>query len=91
MMMKGHMHCSPKMIGYVLIVIGALNWGLVGIGGFLGSDWNVVHKLLGSWPAVEWAVYILVGVAAIVSMIGCRCKSCSSCETCQVGGDQKMM
>ncbi len=49
----------------LLIVIGGLNWGLVGIGGFLGKDLNVVHLLLGSWPSVEWVVYILVGLSAL--------------------------
>lgn len=84
MMMGKHMHCGPKMIGYVLVVVGAINWGLIGIGGFLGKDWNVVHMLLGRWPSVEWIVYILVGVAAVVSMCACRCKSCDSCQTCSV-------
>lgn len=49
----------------LLIIIGGLNWGLVGIGGFAGSNLNVVNLLLGSMPQVEWVVYILVGIAAL--------------------------
>jgi hypothetical protein len=28
------------MVAFILAMVGALNWGLVGIGGFAGSDWN---------------------------------------------------
>ena len=52
-------------ITWILIVVGALNWGLVGVGGFAGSNWNIVNMILGSWPQVEWVVYILVGLSAL--------------------------
>jgi uncharacterized membrane protein YuzA (DUF378 family) len=54
-----------EMIGYVLVVVGGLNWGLVGLGGFAGADWNVVKMLLGYMPQVEWTVYVLVGLATV--------------------------
>ena len=55
-------------------MIGALNWGLVGLGGFLGRDLNVVHLALGPWPAVESIVYLLVGVAAVAKLLNlCKC------------------
>ena len=57
-------------IAWVLLIIGGLNWGLVGIGGFLGSDWNVVKMILGSWPTVESMIYLLVGLSALVVLIG---------------------
>lgn len=53
------------MIGWILVVVGGLNWGLVGLGGFAGANWNVVNMLLGAWPQVEWAVYVLVGLATV--------------------------
>ena len=53
-------------ISFILVIIGALNWGLVGLGGFMGSDWNVVGMILGGVPALEWIVYILVGLSGIV-------------------------
>ncbi len=52
-------------IAYILLVVGALNWGLIGLGGFAGSDWNVVNMILGSWPEVEWLVYVLVGASGV--------------------------
>lgn len=59
-------------IACVLVIVGALNWGLIGVGAFMGSDWNVVHMILGTWPQVEWIVYVLVGLSAIVHMRSCR-------------------
>lgn len=67
------------MIAFILLIIGGLNWGLVGIGGFAGANWNVVNLLLGSWPSVEWIVYILVGLSAVWIGISHKgdCKTCS--------------
>ncbi len=50
----------------LLVVIGGINWGLVGLGGFLDMNLNVVNLLLGAWPMVEWIVYLLVGIATLV-------------------------
>lgn len=71
---------AMHIITWVLIIIGALNWGLVGLGGFAGSDWNVVHMILGSWPSVEWLVYVLVGLSGIWELImhWKHCKMCSA-------------
>jgi uncharacterized membrane protein YuzA (DUF378 family) len=66
-------------IEFILVIIGGLNWGLIGIGGFMGSDWNVVHMLLGNWPSVEWIVYILVGLSAIGLAVGHK-KDCRACN-----------
>lgn len=70
------------MIGKILMVIGALNWGAIGLGMLMDSaeSWNVVNMLLGSMPTLEAIVYVLVGVAGLVGIFGCRCKKCSSCS-----------
>lgn len=52
-------------IARILVVVGGINWGLVGLGMLMGSDWNVVHMILGSWMTLEALVYILVGLSAI--------------------------
>lgn len=73
--------CTIALVTKILVIVGAINWGLVGVGGFFGGDWNLVKMLLGSWPAVEWIVYILVGVAGVMSIWGCKCKTCKGmCE-----------
>ena len=41
-----------------LVLIGAVNWGLIGL-----FDYNLVSVILGSWPALAKWAYILVGVA----------------------------
>jgi uncharacterized membrane protein YuzA (DUF378 family) len=63
---------------FILLVIGGLNWGLVGLGGFMGANWNVVNRILGSWPSLEWLVYILVGLSAIIIAVGHK-KDCRTC------------
>ncbi len=60
---------SLRPIAALLLIVGALNWGLVGLGGFMGANWNVVNLLLGAWPQVEWVVYILVGVSGVMALL----------------------
>ncbi|MFH1106233.1 MAG: DUF378 domain-containing protein [Candidatus Aenigmatarchaeota archaeon] len=45
---------------FVLIVVGGLNWGLVGL---LGLD--VIQAVFGSVPMLVKAIYVLVGLAAL--------------------------
>ena len=54
---------SLNMVAWLLVIVGAINWGLIGLGGFAGANWNVVGMLLGAWPQVEWLVYVLVGAS----------------------------
>lgn len=57
------------MASLALVLVGALNWGLVGLGGFLDTNLNVVDLLLGEQmlgtPVVANVVYLLVGLAAL--------------------------
>ena len=68
--------CPSRFIVKPLILIGALNWGLVGLGMFLGKDLNVVKMLLGTWPTVEAVVYLLVGLAAVYKLARMCCLGC---------------
>jgi uncharacterized membrane protein YuzA (DUF378 family) len=78
---------SHHMITNVLLIIGGLNWGLVGIGMLMNMNLNIVNLILGSWPMVEAIIYILVGIAAVVKMFGgCHCAKCK--EAC--GGAMPM-
>ena len=61
-------------VAFILVIVGALNWGLVGIGG-----WNVVTMLLGWSSVVERLVYVLVGVSALV-LIFTHKRDCKMCE-----------
>ena len=72
--------CLPSTIGYYLVIIGAVNWGLVGVGYFLMMNFNVVNLALGSMPMFEYGVYLLVGIAGVITAIGCCCKTCKACR-----------
>ncbi len=50
-------------IAAVLLVVGGLNWGLVGV-----ADLNVVALLFGQ-SVIATAVYVLVGLAAIYQAV----------------------
>lgn len=67
------------MIAFLLLVVGGINWGLVGLGMFLGGDWNLVSMVLGSIPMLESLVYLLVGVSAVVIGITHK-KDCRACS-----------
>ena len=47
-------------IAYLLIIIGALNWGLVGI-----AEFDLVAFLFGQMSALSRIVYSLVGLSGI--------------------------
>ncbi|MFT5360097.1 MAG: uncharacterized membrane protein YuzA (DUF378 family) [Candidatus Paceibacteria bacterium] len=76
-----------KKTAMYLTSIGALNWGLVGVAGFFGSNWNLVNLVFGGIPTLEFIVYILIGLSAIYSL--CVKKDpCSDCAggSCDVHG-----
>ena len=56
-------------ISYYLVIIGGVDLGLRGLGGLMGSNWDVLNLILGSVPTLENIVYILVGVAAIMMVV----------------------
>lgn len=67
-------------IAFILVIIGGLNWGLVGLGAFMSQDWNVVHMILSFSPQLEQLVYILVGVSAILLVVSHK-QDCRYCGT----------
>lgn len=87
--------CATSKTVKVLLIVGGLNWGLVGLGMLLSKDLNVVYMLLGSMPTLEAIVYVLVGVAAVMKLFHCRCRkcmaACASCTSCQVEGTGQKM
>ncbi|CCY24094.1 putative uncharacterized protein [Brachyspira sp. CAG:484] len=53
-----------KIISYILVIIGALNWGLVGL-----FNIDLVALIFGEMTILARIVYILVGISAIISLI----------------------
>lgn len=62
-------------VTFVLLVVGGLNWLLVGL-----FNWDLVMALLGSWPIVVKAVYVLVGLSAVYEVVTHKtnCRACTS-------------
>ena len=53
-------------ISMILLIVGGLNWALVGVFAI-----DVVARILGAMPPASRGVYILVGLAAIYSIYLC--------------------
>jgi hypothetical protein len=51
-------------LSYALIIIGALNWGLIGFFGF-----DLVAFLFGNMSTLSRIIYSLVGIAAVLHII----------------------
>ncbi len=71
--------CFVCKIVNLLVVIGALNWGLIGV---LRVD--AFARFLSGIPKVTRLTYILIGLAGLMKLISCfkACPCCkSSCET----------
>lgn len=52
-----------EIIAFVLLIIGGINWGLVGVFHF-----NLVEAVFGHFPVVVQVVYGLVGVSALYAI-----------------------
>ncbi|MBR2386828.1 DUF378 domain-containing protein [bacterium] len=51
-------------LSYILVIIGAINWGLIGF-----FDFDLVAFLFGEMTFLSRLVYDIVGVSAIISVI----------------------
>lgn len=81
--------CAVSKVARVLLIVGGLNWGLLGLSVLLetSSRLDVVYLLLGSMPTLEAIVYVLVGAAAVMSLFHCRCAKCRA--SCVCGTENK--
>jgi uncharacterized membrane protein YuzA (DUF378 family) len=63
------MHKVLYWIALILVVIGGLNWGLVGL-----FDLDLVATIFGDMSVVSRVVYVLVALAAIYMIfVGAKC------------------
>ena len=53
-----------RTIAYILVIVGALNWGLVGI-----ADFDLVAFIFGEMTVLSRIVYGLVGISAIILLL----------------------
>ena len=50
-------------VALALVIIGAINWGLVGL-----FDFNLVSTLFGADNVITQIVYVLVGIAGVIDI-----------------------
>ncbi|MFH1780936.1 MAG: DUF378 domain-containing protein [Candidatus Nealsonbacteria bacterium] len=65
-----------KVIGltaFILVIIGALNWGLIGFFKF-----DLVATLFGEMTTITRVIYGLVGLAAIAKLVMCKKHCCKT-------------
>lgn len=62
-----------KAVG-ALVILGALNWGLVGI-----FQFNLVTRFLGDMTTATRAVYGLIGIAGLIKILAIA-KGCPACK-----------
>ena len=91
MTMNTHMRLGTiEWATIAIVVIGALNWGLVGIGGFIAMNLNLVNLLFGSIPTLEYAIYVIVGLAGLyLAVVGGRAFRARSVEPTTHGEEAK--
>ena len=73
-----------KKVAYILVIIGALNWGLFGL-----MSVDLVEKLFGFIPMLARVVYVTVGLSALYILIerfasdscDCNVHGCNNSKT----------
>ncbi len=71
------------MVTFPLVIIGALNWGLVGL-----LNYNLVNMIFGSYPMLEQLIYIAVGASAL-ALVATHSGDCKMCMEMMKGGKRK--
>lgn len=69
------------MLAFLLLVIGGLNWLLVGL-----FQWDVGELFGGMDAMISRVIYVLVGLSAIYLAITHK----QDCKTCAMGGSMDM-
>ncbi len=70
---------AAHMVAFLLLVVGGLNWLLVGLVG-----WDVGELFGGQAAVVSRVIYVLVGLSAVFELVTHK----SSCNMCSTGGTQ---
>ncbi len=62
------------MVAFLLVIIGGLNWLLVGLG-----NWDLVAMIFGAGTTIARVVYVLVGLSAVYLLVTHK-KECRVCS-----------
>lgn len=69
-MRKGKI-CFVHLATGILLVVGALNWGVIG-----AFDWNFIEAVFGKWPVLVQVFYVFFGMAAVIEIVPFKCSLC---------------
>lgn len=69
-------HCVLCNVVFALLIVGALNWGLVG-----AFHFNLVDHLFGPESVATRVIYSLVGLSGLAALVKCF----SGCPSCKEG------
>lgn len=71
-------HMKLHMVAFILLVVGGLNWLLVGL-----FQWDLGMLFGGQEALVSKVIYVLVGAAAVYEVVThkANCKACGSTPT----------
>jgi uncharacterized membrane protein YuzA (DUF378 family) len=53
-----------KTIAIIILIIGGLNWGLVGL-----SNFNLVAEIFKAIPVISRVIYVLIGLSAVYVIV----------------------
>ncbi len=75
------MKCINK-IAHILVIVGSLNWGLVGL-----FRYDLVERIFGNMTTASRLIYLLVGISALVILFTHKtkkgkCKNCTCSNKC---------
>lgn len=68
--------CVGCKVMAALVIVGALNWGLIG-----AFDLNLVDRLFGMGTLVSRIIYGLVGLSGLILLVSCIKKCPGCCKT----------
>lgn len=68
---------SLHMVAFILLIVGGLNWLLLGV-----FQWEIGMLFGGMGALVSRAIYVLVGLAAIYELVTHK----GTCRVCNKGG-----
>lgn len=70
-----------KYTAYILTLMGALNWGLIGL-----FDFNLFASIFGETTTLARVAYSVVGISAIITAMTMHsCKRIEEIEICEYG------
>ena len=72
--MQNCKNCIICKVSGLLVLAGAINWGLVGV-----LQMDLVSRILGPMTMASRVVYTLVGVAGVLKLLSCF-KGCPACK-----------